>query len=217
MDDREIIARRIAKEFRNGMVVNLGIGIPTGSANYIPEGVNVVLQTENGGLLFGPKPARDSADPDLANAGAEPITMLPGGSAFDLSFSFCLIRGGHVDMTVLGALEVDAQGNIANWIIPGQHVPGMGGGMDLLTGAKRVIAATCHTNSSGESKIRKECQLPLSAANAVDRIITNRAVFDVTDHGLMLLETAPGVDVEEVIAQTEAKLIIREPVSVMEL
>ena len=208
MDTRAFIAQRIAKEFKTGMVVNLGIGIPTGAANYIPDGVRVILQTENGGLLFGPKPERSFADPDVANAGGEPITMLPGASSFDLSMSFCIIRGGHVDATVLGALEVDAEGNIANWNIPGKYVPGMGGGMDLLTGAKRVIVAMNHVDKNGNPKIRKTCTLPLSARKAVDLIITDKAVLSVETEGLMLLEVAPGSSIEEIRRLTEADLMV---------
>lgn len=217
MNVREIIARRIAKEFEDGMVINLGFGIPTMSANYIPEGTNVILQTENGGLLFGPKPNRGESNPDLANAGSEPITMLPGASTFDLAFSFCIIRGGHVDATVLGALEVDQQGNIANWKIPGKYVPGMGGAMDLLVGAKKVIAALSHTDKYGNPKILKKCTLPLSAAGVVDTIITDKAVIRVREEGLILEEIAPGLTVEDVVECTEADLIIPQEVKVMDL
>ncbi|EES92314.1 3-oxoacid CoA-transferase subunit B [Clostridium botulinum] len=217
MNDREIIARRIGKEFKDGMVVNLGIGIPTGSANYIPEGVDVILQTENGGLRFGGAPKIGESDPDFGNAGGEPITMLPGGSAFDLATSLGIIRGGHVDMTVLGALEVDQEGNISNWKIPGVFVPGMGGAMDLLVGAKKVIVSLTHTNKKGESKILKRCKLPLSAAKAVDLIITEKAVMRVTEKGLVLQEVAPGVTVEEVVKLTEADLIIAENVKTMDI
>ncbi|CAG7840401.1 acetate CoA-transferase [Clostridium novyi B str. ATCC 27606] len=217
MNDREIIARRIGQEFKDGMVVNLGIGIPTGSANYIPEGVDVILQTENGGLRFGAAPKIGESDPDFGNAGGEPITMLPGGSAFDLATSLGIIRGGHVDMTVLGALEVDQEGNISNWKIPGVFVPGMGGAMDLLVGAKKVIVSLTHTNKKGESKILKRCKLPLSAAKAVDLIITEKAVMRVTEKGLLLEEVAPGVTVEEVVKLTEADLIIAENVKTMDI
>ncbi|MBV1759000.1 MAG: 3-oxoacid CoA-transferase subunit B [Dethiosulfatibacter sp.] len=208
MSERDFIARRIAKEFEDGAVVNLGFGMPTASANYIPEGVNVILQTENGGLMFGGSPKLGSHNPEIANAGGQPITLLPGASAFDLAFSFCIIRGGHVDATVLGALEVDELGNIANWKIPGVRVPGMGGGMDLLVGAKKVIAALAHTDKKGESKVLKKCTLPLSAAGVVDRIITDLAVFDVTENGLVLIETAPGVTVDEISNKTEAAFTV---------
>lgn len=217
MNAREVIARRIAKEFKNGMVVNLGFGIPTASANFIPDGTNVILQTENGGLLFGPKPKLGESDPDIANAGGEPITMLPGASAFDLAVSFCIIRGGHVDTTVLGALEVDQAGNISNWKIPGKFVPGMGGGMDLLVGSKKVIAAMTHASKDGNPKILKKCTLPLSAANAVDLIITEKSVIEITEKGLVLKETAPEVTVEEVVALTEANLIISDNVKIMDI
>ncbi|MCG8539669.1 MAG: 3-oxoacid CoA-transferase subunit B [Clostridia bacterium] len=217
INPRELIARRIAKEFKDGMVVNLGFGMPTLSANYIPEGVNVILQTENGGLLFGPKPTKENADPDLANAGGEPITMLPGASSFDLSFSFCIIRGGHVDATVLGALEVDQEGNIANWKIPGKFVPGMGGGMDLLVGAKKVIVAMSHTDKKGNSKILKKCTLPLSAAGVVDLIITDKGVIEVTENGLILKEIAPGTTAEEVVSLTSVELKIDENLKEMEI
>lgn len=217
MDAREVMARRIAKEFKNGMVVNLGIGIPTGSANYIPEGVEVILQTENGGLRFGAAPKCGESDPDFGNAGGEPVTILPGGSAFDLATSFVIIRGGHVDMTVLGALEVDQEGNIANWKIPGIFVPGMGGAMDLLVGAQKIIVSLTHTNKKGEPKVLKKCKLPLSAAKVVDLIITEKAVMRVTDRGLVLEEVAPGVTVDEVIKITDADLIIPENIKIMDI
>ncbi|KYH28315.1 3-oxoacid CoA-transferase subunit B [Clostridium colicanis] len=217
MNSRELIARRIAKEFKSGMVINLGIGIPTASANYIPEGVDVILQTENGGLRFGEAPRKGESDPDLGNAGGEPITMLKGSAAFDLSNSFVIIRGGHVDMTVLGALEVDQEGNIANWKIPGKYTPGMGGAMDLLVGAKKVIVALTHTNKEGQSKILKKCTLPLSAAKAVDLIITEKAVMEVTEKGLVLKEVAPGVSVEDVLKVTDADLIVPDDVKEMEI
>ncbi len=217
MDTRELIARRIAKEFEEGMVVNLGFGMPTAAANYLPKHIKVILQTENGGLLFGPKPQRGESDPDLGNSGGEPITMLPGSSAFDLSTSFGIIRGGHVDATVLGALEVDQEGNIANWKIPGKFIPGMGGGMDLLVGAKRVIVSLMHADKKGNSKILKKCTLPLSAAKVVDLIITDKAVMKVTNDGLVLKEVAPGVTVEEVVKMTEAELIIPDHVPEMDV
>lgn len=215
MNEREIIARRIAKEFKDGAVVNLGFGIPNLSADYIPEGVNVILQAENGALLFGAKPKIGKSDPDIANSGGEPITMLAGASAFDLALSFAIIRGGHVDATVLGALEVDENGNIANWKIPGKLIPGMGGGMDLLVGAKRVIVAMTHTDKKGNPKILKNCTLPLSAAGVVNLIITEKAVIEVTKEGLVLKEIASGVSVEEVINSTEAKLIIPGKIDIM--
>ena len=204
MESREIIARRIAQEFNDGEVINLGFGMPTMAANYLPNNVNVILQTENGGLRFGGAPKKGEHSPDLGNAGGEPITMLPGGSAFDLAFSFCIIRGGHVDTTVLGALEVDQVGNIANWKIPGKFVPGMGGGMDLLVGAKKVVAALAHTDKEGNSKVLKSCTLPLSAAGVVKRIITDKAVFDVHNGTLELIEVAPGLSEMDVRNMTEA-------------
>ncbi|WP_408955366.1 3-oxoacid CoA-transferase subunit B [Natroniella sp. ANB-PHB2] len=210
MKKREFIARRIAQEFDNGAVINLGFGMPTASANYMSEDIDVILQTENGGLMFGPAPQKGEHNSELANAGGEPITMRPGGSAFDLATSFCIIRGGHVDVTVLGALEVDEHGNIANWKIPGKFVPGMGGGMDLLVGAKRVVAALAHVDKNGNSKILKDCNLPLSAAGAVDRIITDKGVFDVTDDGLVLIEIAPNVELDEVKEVTEADFVVSE-------
>lgn len=210
MNSREMIARRIAQEFTDGAVINLGFGMPTQAANYIGEGINVVLQTENGGLMFGPAPKKGEHNPDLANAGGEPITMRPGGAVFDLAFSFCIIRGGHVDATVLGGLEVDELGNIANWKIPGKFVPGMGGGMDLLVGAKRVIVALSHCDKKGNSKVLKKCTLPLSAKGVVNRIITDKAVFDVDKDGLVLVEIAPGLSVEDVENCTEANFIVSD-------
>jgi len=217
MNSREIIARRIAKEFNDGEVVNLGFGMPTLAANYIPDGINVILQTENGGLRFGCAPKKGEHNPDLANAGGEPITMLAGGSAFDLAFSFCIIRGGHVDTTVLGALEVDEKGNISNWKIPGKFVPGMGGGMDLLVGAKKVVAALNHTDKEGNSKILNSCTLPLSAAGVVKRIITDKAVFDVKESGLELIEIAPGVSTEDISKITEAQFTVSEAMKEMDI
>lgn len=203
---RNYIARRIAQEFQDGMYVNLGIGIPTESANYIPEGIHVYLQTENGGLMFGPKPKRGESNPDIANAGAEPITMLPGGSVFDVATSFAMIRGGHLDMTVVGALEVDEAGSIASWKIPGKLLTGMGGAMDLLYGCKKVIVAMTHTDKHGNAKIRKKCTLPLTAAGVVSMIITDKAVFTVEAEGLHLKELAPGVTIDEVMEMTEGTI-----------
>ncbi len=204
---RNYIARRIAKEFKDGMYVNLGIGIPTESANYIPVGVQVFLQTENGGLMFGPKPKRGESNPDLANAGAEPITMLPGGAVFDVATSFAMIRGGHLDMTVVGALEVDQNGSIASWKIPGKLLTGMGGAMDLLYGCKRVVVAMTHTDKYNNPKIRKQCTLPLTAAGVVDMIITDKAVFRVGKDGLYLEELAPEVTAAEVEWLTEGLIM----------
>ncbi|MCB2308932.1 3-oxoacid CoA-transferase subunit B [Clostridium estertheticum] len=217
MDSREIIARRIAKEFKDGMVANLGFGIPNMAANYLPDGVKVILQAENGALNFGPTPKIGESDPDLGNSGGAPITLLPGASTFDMDLSFAIIRGGHVDITALGALECDQEGNIANWMIPGIFAPGMGGAMDLLVGAKCVIAALSHNDKKGNSKVLKKCALPLSAAKCVDIIITDKAVMKVTDKGLVLIEVAPGLTVDEVIKCTDADLIIAADVKEMEI
>ncbi|AQP53596.1 succinyl-CoA--3-ketoacid-CoA transferase [Vagococcus penaei] len=217
MSPKEIISRRIAQEFTNNSVINLGFGIPNAAANYIPEGVNVFLQAENGALSFGPTPTAEDSDPDLGNSGGAPITLLPGASTFDMLTSFAIIRGGHVDMTVLGALEVAENGDIANWLIPGVLTPGMGGAMDLLVGANKVVASLQHTDKKGNSKILKQCTLPLSAAGVVDLIITNLAVFEVVEGGLLLTETAPGVTVDEVLEKTEATVIVSDDVKEMTL
>ncbi len=215
MSKREIIAKRIAKEFQNGMFVNLGIGIPTLSANFVPPDVNVILQTENGGLKFGGKPSKDLAHPDLANAGGEPISLLSGASVFDLSMSFVIIRGGHLDATVLGALQVDELGQVANWSIPGIKTVGMGGGMDLLSGAKKVIIAMQHLDKNGNPKIVKKCSLPLSSIRKVNLIITDMAVIEVNKDGLVLIEIAPETTIDEVVAKTQAELIIPKEVTFM--
>ncbi len=217
MESKDIIARRIAQEFVDGMVVNLGFGIPNLSADYIPEGVNVLLQAENGAIGFGATPTFETSDPDLANSGGAPITMLPGSATFDLRTSFAIIRGGHVDITVLGALEVAENGDIANWLIPGVLSPGMGGAMDLLVGANKVVASIQHTDKHGNSKVLKSCTLPLSAKGAVNTIITNLAVFEVVEGGLLLTEVAPGVTKEEVLAKTEATVIVSENLKEMVL
>lgn len=215
MAKRAMIARRVAKEFSHGDVVNLGIGLPTMVANHIPEGVHVILQSENGFLGVGPVPAQHEIDGDVVNAGGQPVTILPGGSCFDSSTSFAIIRGGHVDATVLGALEVDAQGNLANWMIPGKMVPGMGGAMDLVTGSKKVIVAMTHTNK-GIPKIKKQCSLPLTAYRQVDLIVTELAVIEVKKDSLHLIERHPDVTIDEIINQTEAELIISD-VKLMEV
>lgn len=215
MNAKELIARRIAEELVDGQVINLGFGIPNAAANYIEDDVEVYLQTENGGIIFGGAPTKETLDPDVANSGGGPITLRPGASTFDLATSFSLIRGGHVDQCVLGALEVDQNGNIANWMIPGVLAPGMGGAMDLLVGSKRIIAALMHTDKEGNSKIRKDCTLPLSAANVVDLIITNLAVFKVQEGKLLLEEVAEGVTVEEVIEKTEAEVVVSDNVKQM--
>ncbi|NDW11872.1 CoA transferase subunit B [Bacteroides sp. 214] len=204
---RETIARRAAKELKDGDVVNLGIGLPTLIPNYLPDGVHVILQSENGLLGMGASPAVGSEDPELIDAGGGFITMNTGAASFDSATSFGVIRGGHVDVTVLGALQVDEKGNLANWIIPGKRAPGMGGAMDLLIGAKKVILAMEHT-AKGAFKILKECTLPLTAAGQVNLIITEMCVIEVTPEGLLLKEVHPEFTVEQVQAATEAKLII---------
>lgn len=216
MNVREIIAKRVAKELRDGHVVNLGIGLPTLVANYVPKGMKVYFQSENGLINLGPKPNEGKENPDLTDAGGNPVTILPGGAYFDSLLSFSLIRGGHVDLTVLGSLEVDEQGNIANWIIPGKLVPGMGGAMDLLVGAKKVIVAMSHTNK-GRPKILKRCTLPLTAKGEVDMIFTELGVMEITSQGIKLLEINPNYTVEEVQNLTEAKLIVDENLKFMEI
>lgn len=201
------IASRVAKELCNGDIVNLGIGLPTRVANFIPKGIEIILQSENGFLGLGPSPKEGDLDESIVNAGGQPVTILPGGCFFDSVTSFGIIRGGHVDVSVLGALQVDQQGNIANYMIPGKMVPGMGGAMDLVTGAKKVIVAMEHT-AKGAHKILKACNLPLTAVNAVDLIITEMGVIEVTPKGLKLIEINPKYTVDEVIAATEAPLIV---------
>jgi len=212
---REVIAKRVAKELKDGDVVNLVIGLPTLVANYIPEGVDVTLQSENGFVGIGPAPAEGKEDKDLVNAGGQFVTVLPGAAFFDSSISFGIIRGGHVDATVLGALEVDQEGNLANWMIPGKKVPGMGGAMDLVVGAKKVIVAMEHT-AKGNPKILKKCTLPLTAANQVNLIITEMAVMEVTKEGLVLRELGPEATIEDVKNATLADLIIPDNVKKME-
>ncbi|MBG9981920.1 3-oxoacid CoA-transferase subunit B [Aerococcaceae bacterium DSM 111020] len=217
MKPKEIIARRIAKEFKDGDVVNLGFGIPNLSASYLPDDVEVTLQAENGALKFGAPPTKKTLDPDYSNSGGMPLTLKKGASTFSMPTSFAIIRGGHVDLTVLGALEVDQQGNIANWLVPGKLAPGMGGAMDLLVGAKKVIASLQHTDKKGDSKVLKECTLPLSAPNCLDKIITDLAVFEFQDGKLLLIETAPGVSVDEVIEATEGDVIVSDDVKEMDI
>ncbi|WIV12194.1 CoA transferase subunit B [Proteiniborus sp. MB09-C3] len=213
---REVIAKRVAKELKDGDVVNLGIGLPTLVANYIPEGMDITFQSENGFVGLGPAPEAGKEDKDLVNAGGQPVTINPGGAFFDSSMSFTIIRGGHVDATVLGALQVDQKGNLANWMIPGKMVPGMGGAMDLVVGAKKVIVAMEHT-AKGNPKILKECNLPLTAAGEVNLIITEMAVMEVTEKGLVLKELGPEATVEDVVAATEAELIISDDLKVMDI
>lgn len=210
-DVKMIIAKRVAQELKDGDVVNLGIGLPTEVANYLPEDIEVTFESENGFLGLGPAPMPGEEDPYLTNAGAAPATVLPGGSCFDSAMSFGLIRGGHVDATVLGALEVDQEGNLANWKVPGKKVPGMGGAMDLVAGANRVIVAMQHTQK-GAPKILKRCTLPLTAAKEVDLIVTEMAVLEVTPQGLVLKEVGPGFTVEDVVKATEAELLIADEV-----
>ena len=213
LDKREMIGARIAKEFKDGDYVNLGIGLPTEAANHIPEGINVIFQSENGLLGAGPKPPEGQEDKDMINAGGGYITCIPGASFFDSATSFAIIRGGHIDATVLGALQVDQEGNLANWLIPGKMIPGMGGAMDLVTGAKKVIVAMEHCDKYGKSKILKKCTLPLTAKGKVNLIITDMAVIEVCAEGLYLREIAAGLTLENVIQATEAELIIPERVN----
>lgn len=214
--EKDYIAKRVAKELKDGDVVNLGIGLPTLVANYVPSGIEITLQSENGFVGMGPAPKEGEEDPYLVNAGGKYTTINPGGAFFDSADSFVIIRGGHVDVTVLGALEVDEKGNLANWMVPGKMVPGMGGAMDLVTGAKKVIVAMNHT-AKGEHKILKECKLPLTAVNAVDLIVTEMGVMEITDKGLLLKEINPEYTIEEVQMATGAGLIISEDLKKIEV
>lgn len=207
MDEKKVIAKRVAELLNDGDVVNLGIGLPTMVANFIPEGMDITFQSENGFLGLGPAPAKGEEDFELVNAGGMPTSILPGGMFFDSATSFGIIRGGHVDATVLGAMQVDEKGNLANYKIPGKMVPGMGGAMDLVVGAKTVIIAMVHTQK-GKPKILKECTLPLTAKGQVNYIVTEMALMKVTDEGLVLLELGPEASVEDVVAATEANLIV---------
>lgn len=213
---KEKIAQRISRELKDGMYVNLGIGIPTLVANYVPENISVEFQSENGVLGMGPFPYEGEEDADLINAGKQTITILPGGSFFDSAFSFGMIRSQKVDLTILGAMEVSENGDIANWKIPGKMVKGMGGAMDLVASAENIIVAMMHVNKAGESKILKKCTLPLTGVNCVKKVVTELAVLEITDKGFKLLERAPGISVEDIIKATEADLIIEGDIPEMQ-
>ncbi len=217
MLDKNEIAKRIAREVRDGYYVNLGIGIPTLVANYVRDDISVEFQSENGVLGMGPFPYEGEADADLINAGKQTITTLPGASFFDSATSFGMIRGRHVDLTILGAMEVAENGDIANWKIPGKMVKGMGGAMDLVASADNIIVAMMHTNKAGESKLLRKCTLPLTGVQCVKKIVTNLAVLEVTPQGFKLLERAPGVSTEEIIHATEGTLVIEGDIPEMEL
>jgi 3-oxoacid CoA-transferase subunit B len=214
--DKNQIAQRIAQELEHNMYVNLGIGIPTLVANYIPQGIDIEFQSENGVLGMGPFPFDGEEDPDMINAGKQTITTMPGAALFDSATSFAMIRGQHVQLTVLGAMEVAENGDIANWKIPGKMVKGMGGAMDLVASAENIIVAMMHTNRAGESKILKKCTLPITGVNCIKKVVTNLAVLEVTKEGFKLLERAPGVSVEEIKNATEASLIIEGEVPEMQ-
>lgn len=205
---KEQMAQRIARELRDGYYVNLGIGIPTLVANYVPQGMNVVFQSENGILGMGPFPYEGQEDADLINAGKQTVTLLPGSSIFDSATSFAMIRGQHVQLTVLGGMEVADNGDIANWKIPGKMVKGMGGAMDLVASAENIIVCMMHANKAGESKLLKRCTLPLTGVRCVKKVVTDLGVFDITEAGFVLLERAPGVSVEEIKAKTEGRLVV---------
>jgi 3-oxoacid CoA-transferase subunit B len=214
---RDQIAKRISKEVRDGFVVNLGIGIPTLVANYISDDMFVMLQSENGLLGMGPFPTEDKVDADLINAGKQTITAVPGSAFFSSADSFAMIRGGHVDLTVLGAMQVDQEGNIANWMIPGKMVKGMGGAMDLVAGAKRVVVAMQHVDKKGNPKLLEKCDLPFTGLSCIDRIVSDYGVIDIDDEGFILREYAPDLSVEAVVEATGAKLRVAEDVKMMEV
>ncbi|GAA0364117.1 CoA transferase subunit B [Bowmanella denitrificans] len=213
---REQIAMRVAQEFKDGSYINLGIGIPTLAANYVPEGITVMLQSENGLLGMGPYPTEEQVDADMINAGKETVTASTGASIFSSAESFAMIRGGHVDITVLGAFEVDQQGNIASWMIPGKLVKGMGGAMDLVAGAKNIIVTMTHADKHGQSKLLEQCTLPLTGVNCINRIITDLAMLEIRDNAFYLLERAPGVSVDEIRQKTAGKLIIEGDIPEMQ-
>ena len=215
--DKNQIAKRIAQELKNNMYVNLGIGIPTLVANYIPKNINIEFQSENGVLGMGPFPFEGEEDPDMINAGKQTITLMPGAALFDSATSFAMIRGNHIQLTVLGAMEVSENGDIANWKIPGKMVKGMGGAMDLVASAENIIVAMMHTNKQGESKILKKCTLPITGVKCVKKVVTNLAVMDITEKGFLLIERAPGVSVEEIQKATEGTLIFNAEVPEMKL